>query len=178
MTLKLDVSKAYDKVEWSFLEQVMSKLGFGDPLSLYLFLLCTKAFNTLLQHAEDEGRLRAIEEINFSKSLVAYSRNTKEEMCQALTTDLTIQRENKTKLYLGLTSSVARTKRAMFATIQNRIWRKISGWNEKLLSQAGKGVLIKGSYAGGVDLCHGMLQITYLVVKGNPRAYYKILVGE
>ncbi|KAL0326476.1 UNVERIFIED_CONTAM: putative mitochondrial protein [Sesamum angustifolium] len=42
------------------------------------------------------------------------------------------------ELYLGLPSSVARTKRALFATIRDRIWQKISGWNETLLSQAGK----------------------------------------
>lgn len=28
MSLKLDISKAYNKIEWVFLEQVMSKLGF------------------------------------------------------------------------------------------------------------------------------------------------------
>ncbi|KAK4390084.1 putative mitochondrial protein [Sesamum angolense] len=80
----------------------------GDPLSPYLLLLCTESFSAILQNAEREGRIRGYsrgvgdlsralsgQEINFSKSSVAFSRNTKEELCQHLTTELTIQRENK-----------------------------------------------------------------------------------
>lgn len=32
MSLKLDMSKAYDQVEWSFVELVMSRIGFDDRL--------------------------------------------------------------------------------------------------------------------------------------------------
>ena len=30
VALKLDISKTYDKVEWAFLRQTMSKLGFNE----------------------------------------------------------------------------------------------------------------------------------------------------
>ncbi|KAK4395760.1 hypothetical protein Sango_1730300 [Sesamum angolense] len=41
MTLKLDFSKAYDKVERSFLHRVLERgLHQGDPLSPYFSLLC------------------------------------------------------------------------------------------------------------------------------------------
>ncbi|XP_042973001.1 uncharacterized protein LOC122304803 [Carya illinoinensis] len=91
------MSKAYDCVEWNFLERVSMKLGFpcnlvnlimkcvtlvsfsvlvngnsiesflpsrgirqGDPLSLYLFLLCTEALIVLLKKAEMERTMKGI----------------------------------------------------------------------------------------------------------------------
>ena len=95
MAMKLDMSKAYNRVEWTFLERIMLKMGFHekwvgmvmatvkivsysilvngeprgniqptrgirqrDPLSPYLFLLCSERINGLLQKAVNVGDIR------------------------------------------------------------------------------------------------------------------------
>jgi hypothetical protein len=36
-----------------------------------------------------------------------------------------------------------RSKKAIFSLVTDRVWKKLKGWKEKSLSQAGKEVLIK-----------------------------------
>ncbi|XP_021748562.1 uncharacterized protein LOC110714363 [Chenopodium quinoa] len=50
--------------------------------------------------------------------------------------------ENHEK-YLGFPTVIGRSKKAVFAYIKDRIWKKLQGWEEKLLSRAGKEVLLK-----------------------------------
>ena len=45
--------------------------------------------------------------------------------------------------YLGLPTLVGHAKKQSFVYIRERVWRKLQGWKEKLLSQAGREVLIK-----------------------------------
>ncbi|KAM0981209.1 hypothetical protein ACFX13_014636 [Malus domestica] len=39
MALKLDISKAYDRIEWNFLEQMMRKMGFADEW-IHWIMMC------------------------------------------------------------------------------------------------------------------------------------------
>lgn len=94
MAVKLDMAKAYDRIEWAFLERVMKIMGFdskwrgwimecvssvsyslmvnnkphglirperglrqGDPLSPYLFVLCSEVLTFLLNDSIRGGRL-------------------------------------------------------------------------------------------------------------------------
>ena len=45
--------------------------------------------------------------------------------------------------YLGLPSLVGKNKNASFNYIKERVWKKIQGWKDKLLSQVGREILIK-----------------------------------
>lgn len=45
--------------------------------------------------------------------------------------------------YLGLPSLVGRSKKRVFSFIKEKVWKRIRSWNSKLLSRAGKAVLLK-----------------------------------
>ena len=45
--------------------------------------------------------------------------------------------------YLGLPALVGREKKRSFIYLKERVWKKLQGWKEKLLSILGRAVLIK-----------------------------------
>lgn len=97
MAVKTDMSKAYDRIEWGFLENILNRMGFheiwvswvmecvvsvsysflinggpqgnvcpyrglrqGDPLSPYLFILCTEVLSGLCNNALANGSLPGV----------------------------------------------------------------------------------------------------------------------
>ena len=55
MAIKLDMSKAFDRVEWYFLEQILRRLGFSDKW-IRLMMICVKTVTySILLNGEPKG---------------------------------------------------------------------------------------------------------------------------
>ena len=53
--MKLDMSKAYDQIEWSFLEELMRKMGFHERW-INLIMVCVKTVTySILVNGEPRG---------------------------------------------------------------------------------------------------------------------------
>ncbi|KAL0004665.1 hypothetical protein SO802_012226 [Lithocarpus litseifolius] len=224
LALKLDISKAYDRLEWVFLKKVMERMGFhsrwvgwimecvqsvtysvlingvptetiipsrgirqGDPLSPYLFLLCSEGFCGLLDQAvaeksiegfslckygpkishllfaddsllfcrarvEDVTKILEIlgkyekasgQKLNANKTTIFFGGNVRDSAKLQVQSLLGVLEIKEYEKYLGLPAVVGRHKIASFNYIKDRVWGKLQGWKGKLLSQAGKEVLLK-----------------------------------
>ena len=105
------------------------------------------------------------QQVNKSKTAIFFSKSTVEATKQEIKEALGIQEIAHFEQYLGLPSLVGRRKKEGFNFIKEKVWRKLQGWEGKLLSQVGREVLIKAviqaipTYAMGcfklpLGLCH------------------------
>ena len=215
MTMKLDMSKTYDRVEWDFLLKLMRKMGFqrrwinlisacistvtysilvngepngnitptrgitqGDPIAPYLFLLCSEGLTGLIRQAVQEKKIRGFslckggpkishlffaddslffcraqmgdiqsiqnileryerasgQQVNKSKAALFFSTNVSTTTKHSIQEVLGIPEVKEYEKYLGLPAVVGKNKRAGLNFIKDRVWGKIQGWKEKLLS--------------------------------------------
>jgi hypothetical protein len=81
--------------------------------------------------------------VNFSKSSLFFSKNTKDSIISSIKDILNLKQIPPKAKYLGLPLFFHNNKTVAFEDIKHRILDRISGWKSKLLSQAGKTTLIK-----------------------------------
>ena len=99
---------------------------------------CEKIQELLSLYEATSGQM-----LNKNKTTLFFSRNTDEQMKEAIKSSLNVPAIQHYKKYLGFPSFVGRAKKQCFTHLKERIWAKMQGWKEKLLSQARKGVMIK-----------------------------------
>ena len=63
MALKLDMSKTYDRIEWVYLERLMSRMGFCD-LWINLIMICVKTVTySILVNGEPQSLIQPTREL-------------------------------------------------------------------------------------------------------------------
>ncbi|CAN0904410.1 LINE-1 retrotransposable element ORF2 protein [Linum grandiflorum] len=224
MALKLDMEKAYDRLEWDYLFEAMSRLGFhnkftswikacvtsvtysinlngrrfgyikpsrglrqGDPLSPLLFAICSEGLSSIFHYGVANRKLREIkiarsapsishlffaddsfiflevnadslsylqvlfqqfqlvsgQKINFGKSAVYFSHNTLSDLQVFFSRILGVKSIGCQDKYLGIPSLTPRSKKDMLHFLEDKLRKRLAGWQKSYLSLAGKETLIK-----------------------------------
>ena len=81
--------------------------------------------------------------INKDKSSIMFSPNTRQEERGQVRSSLLSTSEASSEKYLGLPVSIGKSRSKAFEYIKRKLWSRIQNWQEKLLSKAGKEILIK-----------------------------------
>ena len=81
--------------------------------------------------------------IDFEKSSIYFSNNTKARHREWIKNLLGVEEVARFESYLGLPTLIGRSKYQIFSFLKNKVWKKLQGWKGKMLSRAGKEVLIK-----------------------------------
>ena len=99
---------------------------------------CAKVLNILETYENAFGQ-----KVNRNKTTLIFSKSIAGIMCQAIKDTLGVQAINQYEKYLSLPSLVGRGKKEIFNFLKERVWKKLQGWEGKLLSKVGREVLIK-----------------------------------
>ena len=83
------------------------------------------------------------QKLNREKTNIFFSKAMKEETKAKISNFLQVSKVREYEKYLGLPTVVGRNRKACLNFIKERVWSKLQGWKEKLLSQAGREILLK-----------------------------------
>ena len=72
MAIKLDISKAYNKVEWVFVENVMKKLGFHEKWIAWIMKCISIVFYSILINGEARGSIIPSKGLRYGDPLSSY----------------------------------------------------------------------------------------------------------
>ena len=92
----------------------------------------------LTKYCEASGQ-----KVNLKKSSIFFSKRCKQTIRDNIKSITQVENESLNEKYLGLPNEVGRSTNGAFKYLKDKVWNKIQGWIEQILSAGGKEVLIK-----------------------------------
>ncbi|PKI46656.1 hypothetical protein CRG98_032998 [Punica granatum] len=135
--LKIDFTKAFDKLEWSFIIKIMEKLGFHSTFVSWIYQCISTSTFSILLNGSPHGQ-----EVNCSKSGLFFSKNTSADIKRNAKAILGIRKLKEDAKYLGNPLFVKRKRKESFQFLVDKIKSKLASWKAKTISWAGRATLI------------------------------------
>ena len=117
------------------------------------------------------------QKIKRDKTCIFFSSNTEPELQTRIQQVLAVLAIRQFEKYLGMPAFVGRAKKQSFIYIKERVWKKLQGWKEKLLSQASREVLIKSVIQAIPTYSMSCFKLPKGLIKDIEAMITKILVG-
>ncbi|XP_057785638.1 uncharacterized protein LOC131003172 [Salvia miltiorrhiza] len=83
------------------------------------------------------------QKVNLEKSGITFSKKIPREVTFELSARLGVRHADSHGTYLGIPSTIGRSKREIFQMLEDRVRKKSKDWKRRFLSAAGKSILIK-----------------------------------
>ena len=99
---------------------------------------CQKVLEILVAYEKVSGK-----RLNRDKTALSFRKSTPRDQQSQIMAELGVSELKQYEEYLGLLAMVGRNIQASFGEIKQRVWKRLQDWEGKLLSQAGREVLIK-----------------------------------
>ncbi|XP_039141179.1 uncharacterized protein LOC120278451 [Dioscorea cayenensis subsp. rotundata] len=109
----------------------------------YLFFNAMDNKTDCILHVLHQYAQASRQSINMRKSTFMFSANVNVAIRNSLANKLSVSQVESQDHYLGLPSFIGKNKKMVFSFIRDKIGRWLQGWNKKILSQAGKEILLK-----------------------------------
>ncbi|XP_021760236.1 uncharacterized protein LOC110725072 [Chenopodium quinoa] len=139
IAMKLDMSKAYDRVEWGFLRQLLLKMGFDGR-----WVNLSKAEKGDIHGVKASRKGPEISHLLFADDSLLFTRATRQECSNIV--DILNQYEAASGQKINYEKSEVSFSRGVKTEQKTEILGILNmkqGWKEKMLSQAGKEILLK-----------------------------------
>ncbi|XP_061343679.1 uncharacterized protein LOC133289698 [Gastrolobium bilobum] len=173
MSIKIDLVKAYDRLSWEFINQVLQEIGIPRNLiSIIQACLSTPNFQILWNGNKsspfvlflplEEFCLMSGQEISLEKTIIFFSKNTQEEIKEDIILASGFKKAESLGKYLGAMLDHGRNKRRNYEGVIRRVRQRLAGWKSHCLSFAGRVTLAKSviSSIPSYHMQHGALLIT------------------
>ncbi|GJS57688.1 hypothetical protein Tco_0652472 [Tanacetum coccineum] len=158
VALKVDIQKAYDIADWSFLEHILKGFGFhdtminqGDPMSPYLFTMVMEVLTLIIQSKVEHISILkdVIKEFrrvvgllpNYNKSTIIFGGLTQEEQKDIL--DIAPFKVEKLLIkYLGVPITSKRLGIKECKCLTDKVESRVTNWRNKSLTYIGRLMLV------------------------------------